>query len=362
MVGILTFHRAANYGAVLQSYALQKTLDSIGVQNEVIDYRCEHIEKHYSPKPSVSIRHTKHFLKAVSQAPQKAKIRKTFNCFLNDYMTMSAAFSKEDLPQNVDKYNTIICGSDQVWNPLSTNSDSTYFLDFVSDNTRKMSYAASIGISDWYERLSEDNKKNLKSFDAVSIREPDSLELVKKVYDSEILINVDPTVLIEKEEWNEIADASNLNHSKYIFVYVMQPSNELYEVAKKLAKEKGLKIYSISATEKKCKIGKNVKGASVNDFLWFIKNASYVVTNSFHGLIFSMIFEKEFFWNYQQGKSMSNNRLDMLSKQYGIDIRCFSENKKLKDYEQLDYNMIKCTMLKQREASIEYLKNNVRGE
>ena len=81
---------------------------------------------------------------------------------------------------------------------------------------------------------------------------------------------------------------------------------------------------------------------SVNDFLWFIKNASYVVTNSFHGLIFSMIFEKEFFWNYQQGKSMSNNRFDMLSKQYGIDIRCFSENKKLKDYEQLDYNMIKC--------------------
>lgn len=359
MVGIITFHRAANYGAVLQSYALQQTLGSIGVESEIIDYRCEHIEQHYSPKPSVSIKHTKHFVLELMEAPQKSKIRKKFDGFLNNYLHLSQKMTRGDLSKLVNKYDTVICGSDQVWNPISTNSDYSYFLDFVSSDKKKLSYAASIGIDEWEKSSSNVIKEYLKSFDAISIREPSSLKMVESVYDGDVVVNVDPTVLLEASKWEELAEESNRKENGFVFVYMMQPSDNLYKVAEDLAREKGLDIISISMSGRKCPIGRNLKGASVNDYLWFIKNASYIVTNSFHGLIFSMIFEKRFYWDYQLGKSMSNARFDMLSKQYGIGCRCFDDNKKLNDYKELDFREIKEIMKSQKTESIQYLEKNV---
>ena len=359
MVGIITFHRAANYGAVLQSYALQQALESIGVKNEIIDYRCEHIEQHYSPKPSVSIKHAKHFVLELMEALQKSKVRKVFDHFLNNYLCLSQKVTREELAILADKYNTVICGSDQVWNPISTNGDYSYFLDFVSSDKKKLSYAASIGIDKWEDSSLNAIKEHLRSFDAISIREPSSLDMVESLYDGDLAINVDPTVLLEVSKWEEIAEKSNRSENGFIFVYMMQPSDNLYKLAESLAREKGLDIISISMSENKCSIGQNVKGASVNDYLWFIKNASYVVTNSFHGLIFSMIFEKDFYWDYQTGKSMSNTRFDMLSKQYGIGCRCFDDNKKPNDYERLDFQEIKETMKMQRLESLKYLENNI---
>ena len=359
MVGILTFHRAANYGAVLQSYALQQTLNEMGFENEIIDYRCEHIKNHYSPKPSVSIKHIRRFTLDLLEAPQKAKTRKSFEKFLDEYLITSKPLSKEELSEYSEKYSTVICGSDQVWNPISTNEDFSFFLDFVSSDKRKVSYAASVGVTDWSDDFLNKSRECLMSFNAVSIREPESLELIKKVYKGEVSIDADPTILLEEEKWDSLAESSRLNDKEFIFLYVMQPSSKLYDIAERLSVKYGLKIVSISATEKKCKIGSDVKGSSVIDFLWMIKHATYIVTNSFHGLIFSMIFEKEFFWDYQEGKSMSNSRFKMLSKQYGIGCRCYDSTKQFKDYSEIDFTDVKKKMKEQKKKAIYYLNSNL---
>lgn len=359
MVGIITFHRATNYGAVLQTYALQQTLYEIGVENEIIDYRCEHIENHYSPKPSVSIKHPKRFIMELMEMSQKSRIRNVFSNFLENNIRLSKPLIKEELATYSEKYSTVICGSDQVWNPISTNNDYSYFLDFVSGDKNKISYAASLGIYDWDIGVLKRVENNLESFNAVSVREPESIDLIKKVYRGEIHIDVDPTILIDKTKWNKMADKSNMNLKDFLFVYVMQPSDELYEMANQLAEMNGLKILSFSSTEKKCAIGENVKGSSVYDFLWMIKNAKYVVTNSFHGLLFSIFFEKEFFWNYQTGKTMSNSRFDMLSENYGIGCRRYRENWEYSDYKKIDFVSIKRIMKEQKNESIVFLKNKI---
>lgn len=362
MIGIMTFHRANNYGAVLQCYALQRALNDEGIRNQVIDYRCRYIEKHYSPMPSVSFKHTKRFCLDLLQVPNKIKTRKRFKSFLNKYISMSTPMLKEELRTKTKNYKTIIVGSDQVWNKLSSNGDKSYLLDFASKNTTKISYAASVGIEEWQTTEKEDMRKSLEGFTSISVREPKSVEMIKEVYGGDVHVNVDPTVLLKVSEWEKITNESKLKKRDFIFVYIMQPSDNLYLVAKELSKNENLEIISISTTERKCKIGKNAKGAAVSDFLWYIKNAKYVVTNSFHGMMFSMIFQKEFFWDYQKGSNMSNMRFDMLVEQYGIRSRCYDKNKAINDYSDLNYELIKKTMKQQRMEGLNYLIQNTKGD
>ena len=144
MVGILTFHRAVNYGAVLQTYALQGALNDLKIENEVLDYRCPFIEAHYNPKPSVSPIHVKHFFKEVTQMPIKKRARESFDLFLSKNIKMSEKLEKNGLCSVAEKYDVIITGSDQVWNMAVTGEDTVYALDFAIKNVRKVSYAASL--------------------------------------------------------------------------------------------------------------------------------------------------------------------------------------------------------------------------
>ena len=148
MIGILTFHRAANYGAVLQAYALQQTLNELNLENEIIDYRCEYIEKHYNPKPSVSLRHPNRYLIELKEMPLKIKTRAVFDEFLRAYVKTSDPVIKRELLYISSKYRTIITGSDQVWHMAVSGDDTAYVLDFAPDEVRKVSYAASIGPKD----------------------------------------------------------------------------------------------------------------------------------------------------------------------------------------------------------------------
>ena len=362
MIGILTFHRAVNYGAVLQCYALQQTLNDLGISNKVIDYRCEYIERHYSPKPSVSIRHIRRYFAELLEANNKYKSRKKFDEFLNSHLKLSEPIKKSDLKIKTKEFETVIVGSDQVWNMLSTNGDASYFLDFVQNPTKKLSYAASVGTNDWNLVDKNTVRDYLKEYDVISVREPKAVDVIREVYDGKIVKNVDPTVLVDCSKWNELASKSKLNYKSFIFLYVMQPSDDLYKLAEKLSEKYGLKIISISMTQRRCEVGNNVKGMSVYDFVWCIKNARFIVTNSFHGLIFSMKYKKEFFWNYQSGNNMSNVRFDMLVEQYGIDIRCYDQNKRVEDYHNLNYELVEATMKKQSLESVEYLKSSVVGD
>lgn len=361
MVGILTFHRAANYGAVLQCYALQKALDELKIDNEVIDYRCAYIERHYSPIPSVSFIHIRRFVYELSEALIKLKSRLRFNRFLKTYLRLSDSVTKRRMKSFCCKYKAIITGSDQVWNLAITGEDTTYLLDFNMEGCQKISYAASIGPKDVKEKYIEIMQPYLQQFDIISIREEAAINTIQKMTGRMPRLDVDPTVLLDVSEWEYLAANSKLEKKKFIFLYLMQESPELIQMAKQLAQDQQLVIYSIMMMDSKEKIGTDMRGSSIEDFLYLIHNAEFVCTNSFHGLMFSIQFHKKFFWTYQSGKNMSNPRFDMLIHQYGIECRRIVPERKILEYQDMNYECVDNTMNSQRKESLRYLKEGIKS-
>ena len=362
MIGILTFHRAVNYGAVLQCYALQTVLNQMGVENEVVDYRCSFIEKRYALKPSVSPIHVKHFLAEVKTMPKRKAARNAFDLFLTNNIALSRIYYKENIESCCERYKGIITGSDQVWNLSITGEDTTYALDFVNGKTRKLSYAASIGPKSIRKDYENKLLQCLQSYDILSVREPAAVDTVSRMADKLVHVDVDPTILPDISVWNVLAHRSEMKEKDFIFMYIMQPSDVLYDTAVALAKQNNLKIFTISMVNDKRKIGKDMQGASIEDFLWMVKNASYIITNSFHGIMFALRFHKQFYWAYQQGSHMSNSRFDMLVEQYGIDKRCCRDNESYKECSFLDFDDIEQIMFHQREQSIANLLRYILGE
>lgn len=362
MVGILTFHRAVNYGAILQCYALQHTLDELEICNEVIDYRCIHIEQHYNPKPSVCPIHLRHYLKELIQIPIKKKARTVFNNFLEYNIRKSEPVEKENIGVMTQKYNAVITGSDQVWNLAVTGEDTTYALGFNNKEIKRISYAASVGPKVLKAEYKEKLEPCLKKYDVISVREPGAVESIKSIYHGEIMIDVDPTVLPSFELWNKMAERSQMKNSGFIFVYVMQPSDLLYDIAYDISKKENREIFTISMVENHRKLGKDMRGAGIEDFLWMIQNAEYIITNSFHGIMLSLRFHKNFFWTFQKGSNMSNPRFEMLIDQYGIDERCCRQVDDYRECDELDYSIIDNIMEKQRNFSKRNLEKYILGE
>lgn len=359
MIGIITFHRAANYGAVLQTIALQHTLDTLGIQNNVIDYRCEFIEKHYSPKPNVTIRHPKTFLKEVFQIPLKIKVRKEFNSFLRENIKLSSIVLKNSLSEIVHNYDAIITGSDQVFNLDASGRDTAYLLDFIKSDVKKISYAAGITPNQFTDENCKILKKFLADFSGISIREKQSLDLLNSISGKKICVHADPTALPEIDFWVKLANKSKLKTTNFIFVYIMQPSDILYDIAEKLAKEENLELKVICMVDNKRKIGENVAGASIYDYLYMIKEAQYVVTNSFHGVMMSLRFHKQFIWSYQKGRYVSNPRFEMLDELYEIEKRCCNSVDEINKLEKLDFDKIEIIRQKQKKNAEQYILEQI---
>lgn len=360
MVGILTFHRAINYGAVLQCYALQQTLNALEIDNEVIDYRCPFIEKHYSPIPNVSFIHIRQFMRELRNVPVKFRMRLQFDNFLQSRLRLSHPVRKEQIESLSHKYNTIISGSDQVWNLAITGEDTTYLLDFKMDNCKKVSYAASIGPKAVKKKYMDIMRPYIQQFDIISIREAAAAETIQQMIGRvPMMIDVDPTVLLKTSEWNCLAKKSKRKCKNFLFLYLMQDSSELIQMAKTLAQKNKLTIYSIFMVETKEKVGIDMRGASLEDFLYLIQNANYVCSNSFHGLMFALRFHKKFFWSYQNGENMSNPRFEMLVQQYGIDCRRIDLGKKIDEYKEIDFEFVDKVMSIQRKKSLQHLKEGM---
>lgn len=282
---IITFHRALNHGAVLQAYALQNYIEQLGFDAGIYDY-CPSVENRY--------------------AGMKGKLFKILRCLNEkDYNEKEKRFS--DFVENRLHINNnetpkvFLAGSDQVWN-TGTSMVPMYFLRFVGQNVIKASYAASMGSS----KIAAENLKRigkyLETFDYISVREKGVKESLSGLTDKEISVNIDPTFLLDKADWRllekEVPDVPD----NYILVYVMHYSRNVNALLKWLRKETGAKIVVIDgqgAIQGKLTSlvihDKAIHDAGPEEFLWLIDHAQSVVTSSFHGTAFSIIFNKEFY-------------------------------------------------------------------
>lgn len=349
--GIMTFHRAVNYGAVLQTYALQTTLTELGIDSEVIDYRSDKIEglyKIFSPLLS-NIKNLSIYTKA------KKKI--AFNSFLKNHIVLSKKYkSKEELEKIEKEYVAVITGSDQVWCEKCAKEDSAFFLDYIKKSKKKYSYAASIGKSSVNEEMEKKYAALLEDYSFVSIREGSSKDLMHRCNKEDVFVHIDPTLLLNEQKWNEIA-SKNKESSEYILLYTVLGQYKLYDFANRLSQETGLPIIYLNEEMLHRVKGYHYKvGVSPEEFVGYFANAKYVVTNSFHGTAFSIIYHKKFFVEIE-AVGRKNIRSEELMEKLELserNINCID----IEEYDkEIDWMTVDGILEKERKESRDYLRH-----
>lgn len=361
-IGILTFHRAVNYGAVFQTYALQRSFEKKGVVCEVIDYHNHVIEDYYYSiwKKNASM---KRKVKALLEYPLQNMRNQGFIKFRECFLKLSEKkYNRLDVKESNTVYQSFVTGSDQVWNLQCTGKDMSYYLDFVKDR-RKYSYAASFGKADKTDQAYREAAKQIVDFSRVSVREQNGKDIIQSVLQKECRVDVDPVFLLEKEEWEKLADTSMVPDKKYLLLYTVDLNERVYNAAKKMSQQFELPLYVITLRNKYIPSTQNcrlIKKCSPEAFLGYILKADKIVTNSFHGTAFSILFNKEFFLvrNANKNTALDNTRLDTLIGNFDLGNRIVEGE--IRD-DRIDYTKTNQTIESMRGKALEYLNQICQG-
>lgn len=332
-IGILTFHKAYNYGAILQTFALQKKLTEMGYESEIIDYLSKEKKKDiqlFSYKSDESIKYNVvNFIKDIYRVWKNRK----FNEFIFKELKLSAAsystFDEMKVLDDSDTYNVYIVGSDQVWNINNNKNDKTYLLSFVNKYSKKCSYAASIGNAEFNTETHDLYFNELSKFRVLTVREQSSIDKFDFLSLNHAKVCLDPTLLLDKTIYSSIA-SKRVERNRYAFLYTIEEERNLRNFAKNFCKINHLKLIDSKRSMS------FFYHSSPYDFLSFIQNADYVFTNSFHGTAFSVILQKQFVTEVNTKYRLNNRSFDLLSKlgisSRDIDARDF-QPKKIIDYD-----------------------------
>ncbi len=366
-VGILTFSYSCNGGSVLQAWALQKTISSFeGYEASIINYTKTRYGKPlvgkdvftkpirgWTPKKLIK------WTAAIVAHPFKMrKFEEFFKTYYRDFA--SHPYLKEALPALNEVYDKFVVGSDQVWNFGSPQVDDTYFLDFVKDNSKKIAYAASFGQKSVPEDKREKIGELISQFSAVSVREPNGVDIVAELTNKIPIWVLDPSLLLSKEEYHALSEAPKTKG--YVYVYLRQECKRLDDFAQKLAKKRGLKIIKVLNNWVCAKNGKRRYPIGPHEWLGYIEHADYVVTNSFHGICFSTIFEKEFYIDYLENSATStNSRLTGMLQQFNLSDRCIIDIQDMNTLPHIDYDAVNHFKQLRIKESLDYLKNALEG-
>ena len=288
-IAIVTFHNAINFGAILQSYALNKYINNCGFQCETIDYHSKKIDSSYKLF-KFNIKKIKGTINSILGIKNNLSKHIKFKQFRNKYIKISKIkYYSNNVKKTNNIYTSFITGSDQVWN-LDLSDDNNYYLDFVDEKNKRNSYAASFGNIDMLEKHEEYIKNILSKYNVISVREESAKIKLKEKFNIESSLVLDPTFLLNKIEWEEVCNDKKIKE-KYILLYVLHEES-LYKVAEKISQFTKLKVYVLNESYKKRIKAKYIRNAGPDEFINLIKNAEYVVTDSFHGTAFSIIFRK----------------------------------------------------------------------
>ena len=294
-IGILTFHRALSYGAMLQAYALQTKLSALEIENEIIDYTCKYMVKHYQRlfRP-VKANALRGFAYNLLTAGGIRKERKTRDRFVRKHLKLSKTYQASDIAQAAQEYALLITGSDQVWSPTCAGFDPAYFLGFAAPEQR-YSYAASIAVKTLPAELRDEYRKRLKDFAAFSVREQSGAELIRQLTGrDDAQVHIDPTLLLKREAWDNLAPASPVR-TPYILLFTVNAPRTLIDQTLVLSRRTGLPIIYLNKLHvRREKEIRYLEPIEADQFVSLVKHAAYVCTNSFHGTAFSVIYHKQF--------------------------------------------------------------------
>lgn len=363
-IGILTFHNAHNYGAMLQAYALQEVLSE---ENEIniINYKNSIICNQYrlfKPLRKNIIKYMKNLVNDIINYPIN---RRRFNSFYS-FMINNFNLSKEYIDENELfkaklNYDIMITGSDQVWNPgIVGELSDVYTLNFGEENIKRISYAASVGNAKSIEKNKNEFKRKISKIDYISVREEDAQKELKAILDKNVDVVLDPTLLLTKDEWNKKIQNFSSYQEKYILAYVVEKDEEYIKILNDLSEKTGLKVIHFSKNNTGYNnILKNAYTEGPLEFVNLIKNAEYVVCTSFHATVFSIIFNKKFFVvpHRKTGSRVTNilNKLNISNRA----INSLEEFNKINYNEEIDYQIVNSILEDERQKSINWLNNAI---
>ena len=361
-IGILTFHRAINYGAFLQAFALKTYLTSLGNEVEIVDYWPEGHADCYRVLPQSWKKRSlfgkvKFFISFILRYSRAKKRIEGMQRLVKQYFDLppvSCYQTAESLKSL--SYDCVVYGSDQIWwkstIPGYSGFDPVYWGEYFPDSIKKVAYAPSMGIIDLTDDDKEQIRKWLCNFDALSVRETGLYEAIRGLTDKEISVVLDPVFLLSKEEWSRYCRP--VKRAKYILYYNLITSKEADALVKRLEEEWRYDVVEVTGAVRTMKIGKRyVQTADAIDFISLIRNAEFVVTSSFHGTAFSLIFEKQF---YAIGMGKRSGRVESLLSQLNVSERLVKDIKFL-SYGNIDYTLVSERLSVLASRSVSYVRN-----
>lgn len=351
-IGIVTFHSAHNFGAVLQCLALKTVLKNMGHDVSVIDHRNPNIEQCYAieqpiPENTGAVQKIRQWISLILTYKCRSSRYNKYDSFIKKYI-----LSPANSPKTIEDYDCIIWGSDQIWRWDIVGDDLFYWGKCGTEKVRKISYAASAGKMDSHFNQ---NIKYLDEFKAISVREPELKKVLNKA-GYKVDISLDPSLLLTCRQWDEILDVPRYDSKPYIFVYSMRNRIKVIEIAERIAQKENIEIKEIfNSFISPRHIMKEYCDGGPLDFISLIRNAKYVVTDSFHGTAFSIIFNRQFITvRLNDGH---DGRAEALLDSTGLSNRMKED---IVGYEkQIDYSRINNALEKLKSDSFNYLKNNI---
>lgn len=323
----ITCHEVYNHGASLQEYALLAYLNATGHSAEVIHYKPPYLSQHFNlkaisnPKFNVPVIKQLYLLAKLPKRLKALKRKKAFDRFHEKYIPTDLTLytSNQDLKNNLPKTDAFICGSDQIWNSFFQNGkDPAFYLNFVPDAKLKISYAASFAIDELEENVKPFVKENVSRLNAVGVRETSGVRILEDLGINTAQQVLDPVFLLSKNHWQKFTFPI-VEH--FIFVYDFDSNPLIKEIAMQLKKEKGYRIYTVNSNIDYA--DKNFYLEGPETFLSLVSQSKINITNSFHSLAFSIIFEKDI--AVVNRKENINTRMRDLLQLFQLDS-CLIEN------------------------------------
>lgn len=365
-VGLISFHNAYNYGACLQAYALQEAILGFGAECEYIDYinkrRADGYKMSARIAKSLKAKDFKGTVKNICGVPFVRSRGRKFDKFYKSYLRKTGKTYRSCSEAQVleSAYDKFIVGSDQVWNYEHNGTDEAFFLSFVKDDSKKISYSSSFGMESIPEDLKNWYKENLSHITCLSTREQAGVRIIKDLLGRDAHLVLDPVFLVDSEKWNSLT-GERKNSKKYSFYYMNAAFNprDIELVTGWKDNEKHILSSSVSPKDFLKKGQKVTFAMSPKEFLQQINDAELVVTTSFHCLAFSILFHKKFIAVLSGDEGRDERLLNLLSIT-GLEDRIFSPNMTLEDVNKnIDYDEVERRLKVYREYSLEYLKQAV---
>lgn len=362
-VGIITWISYFNFGTFLQAYALQSAIHALGYENAIISdaqiIRPFHKKPSYFRRFLSGLHHL--FLRNDSRFRQGMRSMKaSYKLFATTYLNIDSCWN--DFSELNDRYDVFVCGSDQIWSPVLPRS-SYYYAGFT--RKKKVAYAPSLGVKNCTEEWSEWVKPLLEQFANLSVREEDGAKLLQRFMGKPVSVVLDPTLLLHSEDWlHLIGHKRSENTPSYVLAYFLTDNPVYWKCVREFAHEKGLPVKAFAIHRRYLACADEALFVGPLDFLKQIRDADYFFTDSFHGSVFAIHFEKRFFalkrFKETEGRNQ-NSRIENLFSICGLMDYFLGEDEleRISRLPCIDYVSVKQAIARERESSLLYLKTSL---